>query len=75
LGWVGVWGSGGGHLVFNLEVSENGIKDLVRGNCVVVIKVIISGCFFIDVETFYGVEVDAFLLKINYLHNVLHIFQ
>jgi hypothetical protein len=38
-------------------------------------KVIITGCFFKDVETFYVVDVDAFLLKINYLHNVLHVSE
>jgi hypothetical protein len=28
-----------------------------------------------DVKTFNGVQVDAFLLELYYLHDVLHVFE
>jgi hypothetical protein len=42
---VGRWGGGGeAVLTFTLEVFENGFKNFIRGECVVVIKVVISCC-------------------------------
>jgi hypothetical protein len=39
---------------------------------VVIVEVIVEGGFFVYVETFYGVEVRAFLVEVYNLHNVLY---
>jgi len=55
-----------------MEVSENGIKNSISGKGVVVIKVVVSGCLLVYVEAFYCVYVNAFLLELYYLHDVVH---
>jgi len=56
-----------------LEVFENSIEDLISGYRVVVVKVIVSGCFSVVVESFYSVQVDTFFLKLYHLHGVIYI--
>lgn len=47
-------------LLFILEVFENSIEDLISAYRVVIIKVIVSGCFSTDVESFNSGKVDTF---------------
>jgi hypothetical protein len=62
-------------LIFFLEAFENCVEDPIGRYRLVVIKVIISNCFFMDVESFYCVEKNTFFLKLYYLHNVVHVSQ
>jgi hypothetical protein len=43
-----------------MEVIKNGLEDIVVGDCVVVVKVVVGTGLFVNVETFYGIEVGAF---------------
>lgn len=47
-----------------LKFFENGLEYFVVGNRVVIIEVAVYRSFLINVETIYGVEVDAFCLKL-----------
>jgi hypothetical protein len=49
-------------MAFFLEVIKNGLEDFAVGDCVVVVKVVVGGGFFTNVETFYGIELGAFFL-------------
>ena len=50
----------GGLLVSVLKVFKDSIKDFVGGYCVVIIKMIIHGCFFMNVKSFHSVEMNTF---------------
>jgi len=39
---------------------------------VFIVEVIVDGGFFVDVESFYSVEVWAFLVEVYDLHDVLY---
>jgi hypothetical protein len=51
-------------MAFFLEVITNGLEDFAVGDCVVIIKVVVCRGFFVNVETFYGIEVGAFFLGV-----------
>ena len=40
-------------LVSALDVFKDSIKNSVGGYCVVIINIIVYGCFFMNVESFY----------------------
>jgi hypothetical protein len=50
--------------VFVVKVIKNGLENLVIGYRVVIIEVVVGGCFFVDVEMLCGIEVDAFFLEL-----------
>ena len=56
-------------LVSILEVFEDSIKKSVS-RCVTIIKMIVSGCFSVDVKSFYCVKMNTFFFELYYLHNV-----
>ena len=51
-------GGGGGQvlLIFILEVFDEGIENVIGGYRVVVIEMVVSSCFCMDVEMFYCIE-------------------
>jgi len=49
---------------FVLENIENGLGNFAVGNCVDIIEVVVCRSLLINVKPFYGVEVEAFLLKL-----------
>jgi hypothetical protein len=50
-------------LIFRMEVHEYSVKDFVGENRVIVVKVIICSCLFINMESFYCVKINALLLE------------
>jgi hypothetical protein len=40
-----------------LEVFKDSLKNSVSGYCVIIIKMIVSGCFSVDVESFFCIKV------------------
>jgi hypothetical protein len=51
-------------MAFFLKIIKNGLKDFPVGDCVIVIKVVVYRCLFINVETLCGIEVGAFFLGV-----------
>jgi hypothetical protein len=43
---------------------QDGVKDSIGGNCVFIVKVIVGSGYFVDMESFYGVQVWAFLIEL-----------
>jgi hypothetical protein len=39
---------------------------------VFIIEVIVGSGFLVDVKTFYGIWMEAFLLKLWYLHDIMN---
>jgi hypothetical protein len=58
-------------LISVLEVFENSIKNSVSRYCVIIIKMIVSSCFTVDVKLFYCIKMSTFFLELYYLHNVM----
>ena len=53
-----VWGCS----VLSFGIFQQGIENSVRGYCVFIIEVVVIGKLSIDVEFFYCVKVDTFML-------------
>ena len=51
-------------VVCPLKFFENGLENFVDGNRVFITEVTVYRSFLINVETLYGVAVDAFCLKL-----------
>jgi len=49
-------------LIFRMEVHEYSVKYFVGGNRVIIVKVIICSCLFMNIESFYCVKMNALLL-------------
>ena len=47
-------------LVSVLEVLKNSIKNSVGGYCVVIIKINVCGCLFVNMESFCCVKMNNF---------------
>ena len=43
-----------------LEVFEDSIKNSVSRYCVIIIKMIVSSCFTVDVKSFYCIKMSTF---------------
>lgn len=59
-------------LALVLRAFDDNIKDFLGGYGVVISKMIVSSCFFVDVKCLYFVKMNTFL-NLHYLHNIVHI--
>jgi hypothetical protein len=46
------------------EIFENGFEDFVVGDRVVIVEVVVSRSFLLNVELLHGIEADVFFVKL-----------
>ena len=56
-----------------LEVFKDSLKNSVSRYCVIIIKMTVSDCFSVDVESFYCIKMSTFFLELYYLHTIVYI--